>query len=92
MARAQREMGEVQLSLDSYKKAIELLGHAESLSEEEKKEIIQERHELAQLLDVPSIVCSNSRTTKVSMESCRAVLMCWKTSMFWMLSSPTTAA
>ena len=72
-------MGEVQLSLDSYKKAIDLLDRAESLSEEEKKEVIQERHELALLLDVPSIVCSNSRTTKASMESCKVVRMCWRT-------------
>lgn len=85
-------MGEVQLSLDSYKKAIDLFDHAESLSEEEKKEIMQERHELARLLDVPSIVYSNSRTTKASMESCKVVLMCWKTSMFWMPSLLTTAA
>ena len=32
-------MGEVLLSLESYKKAIDLLDHAESLSEEEKEEI-----------------------------------------------------
>lgn len=52
LARAQREMGEVLLSLESYKKAIDLLDHAESLSEEEKEEIRRERMELVVLLDV----------------------------------------
>ena len=40
LARAQREMGEVHLAIDSYKKAISLLDTAESLSEEEKKALI----------------------------------------------------
>lgn len=45
-------MGEVLLSLESYQKAIDLLDHAESLSEEEKEEIRRERMELVVLLDV----------------------------------------
>ncbi|CBK21602.2 uncharacterized protein [Blastocystis hominis] len=51
LARAQREMGEVLLSLESYQKAIDLLDRAESLSEEEKEEIRRERTELVVLLD-----------------------------------------
>lgn len=54
LARAQREMGEVHLAIDSYKKAISLLDTAESLSEEEKKEIQKEARELETLLTVAS--------------------------------------
>lgn len=47
-------MGEVHLAIDSYKKAISLLDTAESLSEEEKKEIQKEARELETLLTVAS--------------------------------------
>ena len=40
LARAQREMGEVNLSLESYKKAIALLDEATSLNENEKEELV----------------------------------------------------
>ncbi|KAK8800864.1 hypothetical protein WA588_001695, partial [Blastocystis sp. NMH] len=49
LARAQREMGEVDLSLDSYKKAISLLDTAASLNEKEKEEVRQECKELTQI-------------------------------------------
>ena len=52
LARAQREMGEVSLSLESYKKAITLLDEATSLNESEKEEVRQESKELNQLLSV----------------------------------------
>ena len=52
LARAQREMGEVDLSLDSYKKAISLLDTAASLNEEEKEEVRQECKELTQIYNV----------------------------------------
>ena len=52
LARAQREMGEVSLSLESYKKAISLLDTAASLDEDEKEEIKQENKELTQLFNV----------------------------------------
>lgn len=56
LARAQREMGEVLLSLETYQKAIDLLDHAESLSDEEKEEIRRERTELSVLLDVRAVL------------------------------------
>ena len=52
LARAQREMGEVNLSLESYKNAIALLDEATSLNENEKEEVRQESKELTQLLNV----------------------------------------
>ena len=52
LARAQREMGEVNLSLKSYQKAITLLDEATSLNENEKDEVRQESKELTQLLNV----------------------------------------
>ena len=56
LARAQREMGEVDLSLDSYKKAISLLDTATSLDEEEKEEVRQESKELTQIYNVWSVM------------------------------------
>ena len=75
LARAQREMGEVLLSLESYQKAIDLLDRAESLSEEEKEEIRRERTELVVLLDVcPVAFCYlelQNRTWRVTGTSSR---------------------
>lgn len=56
LARAQREMGEVDLSLDSYKKAISLLDTATSLDEAEKEEVRQESKELTQIYNVWSVM------------------------------------
>ena len=52
LARAQREMGEVHMAIDTYKKAIALLDSATSLTEEEKKEVAKEAKELEILLTV----------------------------------------
>ena len=51
LARGQREMGEVELSISSYQKAITLFPTS-SLNEDDKKEIEQESKELSQLLAV----------------------------------------
>ena len=45
-------MGEVDLSLNSYKKAISLLDTATSLDEAEKEEVRQESKELTQIYNV----------------------------------------
>ena len=45
------------MAIDSYNKAISLLDIAESLTEEEKKEIRKEAKELETLLTVASLLC-----------------------------------
>lgn len=55
LARGQREMGEVMLSLDSYNKAISLFPSS-TLSEKDKKEIEMEAKELKQIFQVYSII------------------------------------
>lgn len=52
LARSQREMGEVILSLKSYETALSLIDNAQNMDESEKNEIRQEKKELEQLYNV----------------------------------------
>lgn len=77
LARGQRELGEVELAIQTYEKAISLF-NTSSLSDEDKKDIEKELKELKQLLSVRvSIIivnCRNINRTMVNYKDERMLL------------------
>lgn len=71
LARGQRELGEVELAIQSYEKAISLFSTS-SLSDEDKKDIEKEFKELKQLLSVEVIgVIVTFRNISRNMVNCK---------------------
>ena len=77
LARAQREMGEVHLAIDSYKKAISLLDTAESLSEEGRRRYRKKQGNWKRFSPLLLPFLFMSRTIIRSMASCREGHTLW---------------
>lgn len=75
LARGQRELGEVEIAIRTYEKAISLF-NTSSLSDEDKKDIEKELKELKQLLSVEvTIIIVNCRSINRNMVNCKGERM-----------------